>query len=270
MYPKIILAIAPVGSWGKGNNNPLTPEEIAEEVIRCAQAGASLVHLHARDEKGHLTTNMKHFNQTTGSIKEKCTIIIEASTGGLSRLTPQERALPLQDKNAENGSLNMGSLNFLDEVYINRVPDIRYWIEEMNKNEIKPCMEIFDTSHIRISHLAIQENLIKPPYQFNFIFDYQWGMAFSLPLLQTLISMLPHHSKWGVVFGGNQDFKSHLKCILWGATMVRVGFEDSVVCNEQKASNNLILVQKIREEIESLGYHLASPDEARKILNFPE
>jgi 3-keto-5-aminohexanoate cleavage enzyme len=267
MDKKVILALAPVGGWGKGRNNPITPEEIAEQVIQCAQAGASLVHLHARDEDGQLTTDISYFSRTTKLIREKSSIIIEASTGGLSSLTTQERALPLQDKYAENGSLNMGSLNFMDQVYINRVRDIKFWIQKMNQYQVKPCMEIFDTSHIRIAHLAIQDNLVKPPYQFNFIFDYQWGMAFSLPLLQVLVGMLPENSKWGVVFGNNQDFKNHLKSILWGATMIRVGFEDSLICNHQKASHNLILVQKIREEIESLNYDLASPEEARKILN---
>ena len=267
MNSKIILALAPVGGWGKGKNNPLTPEEIAKEVIQCTEAGASLVHLHARDESGQLTTDISYFSHTTKLIREKSSIIIEASTGGLSSLTSQERALPLQDKYAENGSLNMGSLNFMDQVYINLVPDIKFWIQEMNKYKIKPCMEIFDTSHIRIAHLAIQEKLINPPYQFNFVFDYPWGMVFSLPLLQVLVDMLPKNSQWGVVFGNNQDFKNHLKSILLGAIMVRVGFEDSTICNDYKVSSNLRLVKEIRKEIENLGYNLASPEEARRILS---
>ena len=267
MNSKIILALAPVGGWGKGKNNPLTPEEIAKEVFQCTEAGASLVHLHARDKSGQLTTDISYFSHTTKLIREKSSIIIEASTGGLSLLTSQERALPLQNQHAENGSLNMGSLNFMDQVYVNLVPDIIFWIQEMNKYKIKPCMEIFDTSHIRIAHLAIQEGWIKPSYNFNFIFNYQWGMKFSLPLLQVLVDMLPKNSQWGVVFGNNQDFKDHLKSILLGATMVRVGFEDSTICNDYNVSSNLGLVEEIGKEIESLGYNLASPEEARKILN---
>ena len=267
MNSKIILALAPVGGWGKGENNSLTPEEIAKEVIECTEAGASLVHLHARDESGQLTTNINSFSHTTKLIREKSSIIIEASTGGLSSLTSKERALPLQNQHAELGSLNMGSLNFMDQVYVNLVPDIKFWIQEMNKYNVKPCMEIFDTSHIRIAHLAIQEGWIKPSYNFNFIFNYQWGMKFSLPLLQVLVDMLPKNSQWGVVFGNNQDFKDHLKSILLGATMVRVGFEDSTICNDYNVSSNLGLVEEIGKEIESLGYNLASPEEARKILN---
>lgn len=266
MYPKIVLALAPVGGWGKGKNNPLTPEEIAQEVIECSQEGASLVHLHARNEQGQLTTDMNCFNKTTELIRKESSIIIEASTGGLSSLTPQDRALPLQNEHAENGSLNMGSLNFIDQVYVNRVPDIKYWIQTMKKYHVNPCMEIFDTSHIRIAYLAIQEKLINPPYQFNFVFDYQWGMCFSLPLLQVLVDMLPGNSRWGVVFGNNQDFKNHLKSILYGAYMVRVGFEDSLISNSQQANHNKVLVQGIRKEIEILGYQLATPEEAREIL----
>lgn len=266
MHPKIILALAPVGGWGKGKNNPLTPQAIAQEVIECSQEGASLVHLHARNEQGQLTTDMNCFNKTTELIRKKSSIIIEASTGGLSLLTPQERALPLQNEHTENGSLNMGSLNFQDQVYINRVPEIRYWIQRMNQYHVKPCMEIFDTSHIRVAHLAIQEELISPPYNFNFIFDYQWGMSFSFPLLQMLVNMLPENSHWGVVFGSNQDFKNHLQSILLGAAMIRVGFEDSNIRNHCPALNNLELVRGICEEIRILGYELATPQEARGIL----
>ncbi len=90
------------------------PEEIAKQVIVCAEEGVSLVHLHARDSEGELTTDLSNFSKTIELITNKCGVIIEASTGGLSNLTPQERAFPLQNKKGELGSLNMGSLNFLD------------------------------------------------------------------------------------------------------------------------------------------------------------
>lgn len=267
MKKKIILAIAPQGGWGKGDYNPLTPEEISEEVVKCSQIGASLVHLHARDKYGQLTADINNFSRTTELIRQKSTIIIEASTGGLSQLTAEERALPLQDKNIEIGSLNMGSLNFLDQVYINRVPDINFWFQKMNQFQIKPCMEIFDTANIRISYLAIKEGWVKPDYLFNFIFDYHWGMSFSLSLLKVLIEMLPQDSKWGVIFGNNNDFKNHLKSIIMGASMVRVGFEDSPVANNKWANSNLQIVEQIKKEIEILGYSLATPEETRDILN---
>ncbi|GAH30522.1 unnamed protein product, partial [marine sediment metagenome] len=196
----------------------------------------------------------------------ECSVIIEASTGGLSSLTPQERALPLQNKKADIGSLNMGSLNFLDKVYINTVPYIRYWLQSMIKNGVKPSMEIFDTSNIAISDLFIKEGLIKPQYNFNFIFNYKWGMSFSISILELLKSMLPKESIWGTVFGESRDFKSHIQTSFQGATMIRVGFEDSRICNYREAKSNLELVKEIRRELEISGFELADPEEARKLL----
>ncbi|HDK25717.1 MAG TPA: 3-keto-5-aminohexanoate cleavage protein [Candidatus Atribacteria bacterium] len=266
MTKKIILALAPTGGWGKDYNNPLEPEKIAKQVITCAEEGVSLVHLHARDSKGELTTDLSNFSKTIELITNECSVIIEASTGGLSSLTPQERALPLQNEKVELGSLNMGSLNFLDKVYINTVPDIRYWLQSMIKNRVKPSLEIFDTSNIAISDLFIKEGLINPQYNFNFIFNYKWGMSFSLPLLEVLKSMLPKESIWGAVFGGSSDFSSHLQASLQGATMVRVGFEDSRICNYGEAKSNLELVKEIRRELEISSFELADPEEARKLL----
>jgi len=263
---KIILALAPTGGWGKDYNNPLEPEEITKQVIACAEEGVSLIHLHARNSKGELTTDLSNLSKTIKLITNECSVIIEASTGGLSSLTPQERALPLQNKKADIGSLNMGSLNFLDKVYINTVPYIRYWLQSMIKNGVKPSMEIFDTSNIAISDLFIKEGLIKPQYNFNFIFNYKWGMSFSISILELLKSMLPKESIWGTVFGESRDFKSHIQTSFQGATMIRVGFEDSRICNYREAKSNLELVKEIRRELEISGFELADPEEARKLL----
>ncbi|HER24516.1 MAG TPA: 3-keto-5-aminohexanoate cleavage protein [Candidatus Atribacteria bacterium] len=266
MNKKIILALAPTGGWGKDYNNPLEPEEITRQVIACVEEGVSLVHLHARDSKGELTTDLSNFSKTIELITNKCSVIIEASTGGLSSLTPQERSLPLQNEKVELGSLNMGSLNFLDKVYINTVPDIQLWLQKMIKNNIKPSIEIFDTSNIIISNSLIKKGLIKPQYNYNFVFNYKWGMSFSLSLIEVLKSMLPKESIWGVVFGESRNFLSHLQACLQGATMVRVGFEDSKVCNNREAEINLELVKEIRRELEILGFETATPKEARKLL----
>ena len=266
MNKKIILALAPTGGWGKEYNNPLEPEEITKQVIACSEEGVSLIHLHARDSKGELTTDLSNFSKTIELITNECSVIIEASTGGLSNLTPQERALPLQNEKVELGSLNMGSLNFLDKVYINTLPDIQYWLQKMIKNNIKPSIEIFDTSNIIISNSLIYKGLIKPQYNFNFVFNYKWGMSFSLSLVEVLKSMLSKESIWGAVFGESRNFSSHLQACLQGATMVRVGFEDSRICNYKEAKSNPELVKEIRRELEILGFETATPKEARKLL----
>ena len=267
MNKRIVLALAPTGGWGREHKNPLEPEDIAVQVIDCVKEGASLVHLHSRNSKGELTSDLSNFSRTVELITAECDVIIEASTGGLSNLTPRERAFPLQNKKSEVGSLNMGSLNFFDKVYINSMPDIRYWLEEINKRNIKPTLEIFDTSNIVISNSLIQEGLIKPQYNFNFVFNYKWGMSFDFSLVEVLKSLLPEKSIWGAVFGESKDFSSHLTASLLGATMIRIGFEDSRICNRREAKNNLELVREIKRELEILNFELVSPAEARKLLD---
>ena len=264
---KIILALAPTGGWGAGRNNPLDPGILSREVIACARAGASLVHLHARDGCGALTTDLSLFLETTRRIHQGCDIIIEASTGGLSQLSAEERALPLKSPEAETGSLNMGSLNFLDNVYRNSLPDIRLWLGRMKERGVLPCLEIFDTSHLLLTTHLIGEGLISTPLVFNFVFNYRWGMGFSLPLLGLLKQMLPRPSLWGAVFGSSEDFSLHLQAALHGAGMVRVGFEDSPLCEGREAASNLELVQELRRRLEILGFRPASPEEARTQLN---
>ncbi len=267
MQKKIIIAVAPTGGWGKDKNNPLTPDEISEDVAACCNEGASIVHLHARDLDGNLTTDLLHLSKTTEKIRKACNIIIEASTGGLSNLTREQRALPLTNKEAVIGSLNMGSLNFGDDVYINSAKDIRYWIDEMNKNSVKPSMEIFDTSQLIFAKHLIEQDLIKSQYNFNFIFNCKWCMWFSKPLLDALIAFLPGKSIWGALFAQNTDFKFHLQAALSGASFVRVGFEDSQVCNNSNAKKNWELVKTLRTELEVLGFRIANPNEANKIMD---
>ena len=87
MQKKIIISVAPVGAWGAGEGNPLTPQEVSEQVIASAKAGAAMVHMHCRDESGALTTDLTTFNKTADLIKASCDIILEASTGGISSMT---------------------------------------------------------------------------------------------------------------------------------------------------------------------------------------
>jgi 3-keto-5-aminohexanoate cleavage enzyme len=262
----IVLAVAPVGGWGEGRNNPLTPEAIAREVASCARAGASLVHLHARDRRGALTADTASYLEACARIRAESDILIEASTGGLSSLSAGERALSLDNPHAELGSLNMGSVNFHDQVYCNSMPDIRTWIAAMREKRVKPQLEIFDTAQIHAVEALAAEGLLQGRRNFNFIFNYRWGMVYSPRLLQLLAGMLPPESFWGVVVGGSEDFTIHLQAALLGAGMLRVGFEDSPVCTGREAGANAELVEMLAEGLRALGFEPASVPEARLML----
>ncbi|MEO8410655.1 MAG: 3-keto-5-aminohexanoate cleavage protein, partial [Propionivibrio sp.] len=174
MKKKIIIVVAPTSGANNVLNNPVRSQDIAADVIQCAQAGAAVVHMHARDEAGRLTTDLTAFNQAVQTIKESCNIILEASTGGLSTLTAEERVLPASNPLAELGSLNIGSLNFGDAVYQNGLKDVRFWIKALTEKSVKPGLEIFDTGDIESALHLIHEGLIVTPCNFSFIFKFGW------------------------------------------------------------------------------------------------
>jgi len=112
-------------------NNPLSPDEIAEDVTNYAKAGAGMVHLHVRDQIGEQTFDLSVFRKTLDRIISKSDIIIQDSTGGISTLSLEERCVCLDESRVEVASLNMGSVNFGETVYINTLPDIRFWARKM-------------------------------------------------------------------------------------------------------------------------------------------
>lgn len=263
---KISIAVAPTGGWGTANNNPVTPAQIAEEVIGCAQVGASVVHMHARNTSGSLTADLREFNVTVEKIIDAVDIILEASTGGLSDLSAAERVLPVSNPSAELGSLNIGSLNFGDQVYQNSLPDVRYWIAQMKKANVKPSLEIFDTGHLELALCLIRQGLIVEPCNFSFIFNVKWGMAYDTSLLRYLVSRLPQDSCWGAIFIGSRDFSAHLEAAAIGASILRVGFEDSSEYNGTVAGSNVELVHALKSALEHAGYNIRTTEETRALL----
>ena len=269
MKQKIVIVVAPTSGAPNIANNPIEPDVIASDVVDCARSGASVVHMHARDDKGNLTTDLTTFNKTVNTIKNSCDIILEASTGGLSALTAQERLLPVNNPFAEIGSVNIGSLNFGDSVYQNGLNDVRFWLKELSDKSVKPNIEIFDTGDMESALNLVKEGLITLPINFSFIFNLQWGMIYHPSILSYLKERAPSNSQWGALLIGSKDFSQHLNAARNGASFLRVGFEDSNQCNGKTAGSNSELVCALREELESAGFSIATVEETRKIL-FPE
>lgn len=266
MTKKIIIAVAPTGGWGNTENNPVQSQVIASDVIRCAKAGAAVVHMHARDEEGNLTTDLTAFNKAVQTIKKSCDIILEASTGGLSNFTAAERVLPTVNPYAQMGSLNIGSLNFGDHVYKNSLIDVRYWVHTLAERGVKPSLEIFDTGNMETAIHLIREGLISVPCNFSFIFDVRWGMPFHRSILEYLKEQVPENCNWGALLIGSTSFANHMEAARAGAKILRVGFEDSCRYNGKTAANNEELVLALRAELEADGFSIATAAEAREIL----
>jgi 3-keto-5-aminohexanoate cleavage enzyme len=265
---KIIVAVAPVGkNIASPSVNPLTPKEVAQEITDCTRCGASFVHLHVRDDQGHQTEDLTHFSRTLDLIRQSSDIIIQGSTGGLSELSLEERCVALNDPRVEVASLNMGSVNFGEDVYINRLPDIRYWARRMKETNVVPELEIFEAGMLTTATKLLQEKVLEPPFSFGFCLGFHWALPADPSSLFFLKSSLTKPAPWGVVHENMQDFSFLAAAIGMGAAAVRVGFEDSVYYAPGKAAaTNTELVEKIVSLIHQMGLEVATPEEARQLL----
>ena len=273
MKRKIVVTVAPVCHVGKpvpeGSFNPLTPEEIAADVAACAKAGASMVHLHVRDLTGEQTFDMTQFSRTLDLIREQSDIVIQGSTGGLSTLSLEDRSVCLSEPRVEVASLNMGSVNFGESVYINTLPEIRYWAGRMREEKVVPEMEIFDLSQVETCTKLADEGVLDRPMSYNFCLGT--GTASNLSdtprNLHYMTSLMEADGHWGLNNDSMKDLHFLGLAIAMGASVVRVGFEDSFYYEEGKtAPTNAFLVEKLVELVRALGCEPATPDEAREIL----
>lgn len=270
---KIIITVAPVCHVGKPvpekTHNPLSPEDIALDVAACAVAGASMVHLHTRDENGEQTFDLSIFSQTLDLIRKKSDIVIQGSTGGLADLSLEERCVCLDEPKVEVASLNMGSVIFGETVYINTLPDIRFWSQKMKMNNVVPELECFDLSMVETCSRMADEGVLNRPLHYNFCLGpgNASNLTANIRNIGYMQSLTEHKSHWGLTYEGMPDFSILLGAVSMGATVVRVGFEDSFYYAPGKiAKTNAELVEQLAKLILGMGFELATPDEARTIL----
>ena len=266
---KIIVAVAPTGKKTEPPSvNPLTPEDVAGEVAACTKAGASMVHLHVRDKKGEQTEDLTDFSATLDLIRPSSDIIIQGSTGGLTDLTLEQRCVALNDARVEVASLNMGSINFGEDVYVNRMPDIRYWARRMEQTRVVPELEIFAAGMLRAYVKLVEEKVLQLPYSIGFCLGVDWALPADAETLFFIKTMLPEKDvPWGVIHAGMNDFVLLATAIGMGASFVRVGFEDSPFFAPGKAAkSNAELVERMVSLIHQIGYEVAGCDEAREML----
>ena len=207
MNEKLLLAVAPCIPPYMATNISgldLSPESIADEVVRAYNAGANMAHLHVWDEKGNPTVNLSSFIRTIRMIRERCDIIIEGSTGGVNELTPEERSVALQ-ADIELASLNTGSVNYDHGVYINSPQDIEYWAKEMHQRHIKADFAIFEVGMIANSISLASRGWIEHPYIFSFMLGQPGAIPATPKNLLFLSESLPTNSIWCAVGHGGQD-----------------------------------------------------------------
>lgn len=266
--PKLIISVAPVGHWGRGRNNPISPVEIARETAACAKEGASMVHLHVRDENGDQTARLDVFEETLDLIGKRAGgIIIQGSTGGVSSLTLDERCAALDAAGVEVATLNMGSTNLFGTVYANSPADIEYWAQKMKARKVKPEHCIFEAGMLAAVDELVRHRLVRGRPYYNFSLGFPGAMPASRRNLMLLLDSISPSAPWFYVEHDMTDFRPIALAIALGGH-VRVGFEDSQHLDPARlATRNVELVAKTAALACSIGREIATPDEARRILD---
>jgi 3-keto-5-aminohexanoate cleavage enzyme len=173
----------------------------------------------------------------------------------------------LNDSRTQVASLNMGSVNFGEQVYINTLPDIRYWAGRMREARVVPELEIFEAGMLPVVEELVREGALQKPFHYNFVLGAHWAMPADVRSLSFLTSLLDAAAQWGVIQDAMTDFSLLAAAIAMGTKVVRVGFEDSVFYAPGRAAkSNTELVDKITALIRLMGFEVASADEAGEIL----
>lgn len=265
----ILVSVAPVGGQvAAPARNPLTPDAIADDVAAAARAGAAMVHLHVRDAEGRPTDDLAVFSETITLIRERCDIIVQGSTGGVGTLSREARCVSLNDDRVEVASLNMGSANVGETVYVNTLEDIRFWANRIRERRIVPELEIFEGGMLSNIPRLLTEGVLTSPFHVNFCLGFDGPLPADPLNLVFLKLILPTELRWGVIHDGMRDFQLLATAIGLGASLIRVGFEDSEYsAPDGIAPTNAELVANVVALIQQLGCRAATPDEARQILS---
>lgn len=259
---KVIISLAPVEA-----GTPTDAAALADDVAKSVEYGASMCHLHCRTPEGTLTPDTGFMEECFDHILRRCDPIVQVSTGGVSAMNIKERCYPLEYRRTETASLNGGSTNLGEDVYINSFNDIRYCAQQVYDRNILPEIEVFDIGMIHNMELVFQSRPYKDPILFNLVFGHKGGMQPTIEALSAFRSFVPANAKWGVTHYGRMDWNFLAAAIAMGAAIVRIGFEDSrYLSPTENARYNFQLVEKLAALIRAMDFETATPDEARMLL----
>ncbi|MEO7803508.1 MAG: 3-keto-5-aminohexanoate cleavage protein [Actinomycetota bacterium] len=257
---------------------PYTPDQYAAEARRAYDAGASVVHLHARYPDGTPSYRVEEYRSITEAIlAEVPDIVINYSTGAIG-LSKEDRIAQITDLRPDIGALNMGSMTYakysakrkqivFDFCFENRFETIVFFLEKMNEAGVKPECECFDTGHINNALPLIDMGLLRLPAQFSLILGVLGGAPADPRTLAHMATLVPAPSSWEVIGIGREQWNLVAAAVSLGGN-VRVGLEDNFYLPDgSMASSNGDLVAAAAEIVRLSGRQVASPDEARSLLN---
>jgi uncharacterized protein (DUF849 family) len=295
---KVIISCAVTGAIHTPSMSPhlpVTAEEIAEAAIGAAEAGAAIIHLHARDPKtGKPDQSPEAFRPFLETIKSRCDAVVNLTTGGSPYMSVQERMAPAKTLKPEVASMNMGTMNFglfpmlkrfkefkhdwerpylegsKDLIFRNTYGDLETVLTELAANETRFEFECYDTAHLyNLAHF-IERGLVKAPFFVQTVFGILGGIGTHpddvMHMKRTADRLFGDDYRWSVLGAGASQMKIAAQAAAMGGN-VRVGLEDSLWIGKGRlAESNAQQVRQVRGILEGLGLEIATPAEAREIL----
>ena len=280
MRDSVIITAAVSGVLANRNQCPAipyTPAEYAEECRRCHEAGAAVVHLHARDDDGSPSFKAERYAEIADAVKEKSPVLINFSTGAIG-IPMEERVAHISGYKPHIGALNMGSLTYakysasrkafvFDMVFANPYRDIIYLLQAMNEAGVKPELECFDSGHVAGCEALIHMGLLKPPLDFSFILGVTGGMKATARHLAFQAETAPAGSTWKVIGISREQWRLVAAALSLGGD-VRVGLEDNFYLPDgSMATSNGDLVARGARMARDVGREPASVEQAKQLLN---
>jgi uncharacterized protein (DUF849 family) len=255
---------------------PYTPVEIAEEARRAYEAGAAVVHIHARNDDGSPTFSPAVFARIKEEVRARCPIILNFSTGTiLDDVTDQ--ATYIRESRPEIAALNMGTMNYskysrarrafdFDMVFSNTYEKIVKLLKAMNESGVKPELECFDTGHTQGIWPLLDMGVLRPPLQFSFIVNVLGGIPGHVESLQLQTKIMPPGSEWEVIGISHGQWRMLAAALVLGGN-IRCGLEDHLYLpSGEMAKSNGDLVEVAVRLVRDVGRSPATVDEAREIL----
>lgn len=259
---------------------PYTPAEIADEAKRAYDAGASVVHIHARNDDGSPTFEPAVFAKIKEEIRARCPIILNFSSGTILEDVSQQQAC-LRDSMPEIGALNMGTMNYskyskskkqfaFDMVFPNPYSKIIKLLETMNEVGVKPELECFDTGHNHGVWPLLDMGVLRPPFQFSFIVNVLGGIPATVESLQLQTKIMPEGAEWEVIGISHCHWRMLATALVLGGN-IRTGLEDHFYLpNGEMAKSNGEMVEVAVQLTRNTGREPATVEEARRILRLHE
>jgi len=265
---KLIITAAITGgriTREKTPHIPITPAEIVQSAYECRQAGAAVAHIHVRDPQTGLgSQDVEIFRQVVEPLREKTDLILCLTTSG--DFSTEERLAPV-DLKPELASFDAGSFNLGRAVYVNSPEFLDRAAEKMRANGVKPEFEIFDLNMIITTLRMRDQGKLDEPLHFQFVMGTPWGAPATPKSLLHLVEHIPQNSTWSVIGAGRWHLPMSMMALAMGGH-IRVGLEDSLYyARGVLAETNARFVERIVRISRECGREVATPDEAREILN---